>query len=456
MNRPTVHATPSVALVGRKNVGKSSLFNRLIEKSKALVSDIPGTTRDVGIGTAVWRGQMLTVLDTGGLDIIKQDIIEINVRKQALRAAQKSHIILFICDAETGLLSTDLVLAKELRNVKRPVILVVNKADSPAIRRQIGDQWKKLGFGDPVAVSAATGTGTGDLLDRIYEELGKIDLPLENIEPESVLALIGRPNVGKSSILNAMVGEERVIVSEIAHTTREPNDTLLFYNDRPIMVVDTAGIRKHAKIGPGLENASVDKSLKAMKQADVVFLVIDAEAGVEAQDKHLAGLASESGKGIVIVVNKWDLVSEKNTKTGDQFTNELRKDLPFLWWAPVVFISAKTGQRVHQLLEMALEVRANRDKKITEDEMDKFVEEVVKPFVKERTPHHRDALGSRKKHPHVYGIRQTRTSPPSFTVIVKDKGVLDRSYLRFMENRIRERFNFDGTPVFVHAREIEK
>ncbi len=454
--RPVVHATPSVALVGRKNVGKSSLFNRLTESRQAIVSDIPGTTRDVGVGLSRWRGQLLTLLDTGGLDIVKRDQLEVNVRKQALRAAQKSHAIVFVADALTGPLSTDLVLAKELRKAGRPVVLAVNKADSPAIRRSIGNEWKKLGFGDPIAVSATNGGGTGDLLDRLFEELSKIDLPLEKIEPQATIAMIGRPNVGKSSLLNAMIGEERVIVSEIPHTTREPQDTLLFYKDRPILVVDTAGIRKRAHIAPGLESASVGKSLTAIQQADVVFLVIDATQGVGAQDSHLAGLAAESGKGIVLVLNKWDTLPAKSTKTGDEAREDLYRALPFLRWAPVAFVSAKTGMRVHTLLDLALRVKAARERELTHEELDRFVEKRVKPYLASRLSHNKTAMGLKRRQTYVYGIRQTHVAPPKFIMLVKDKNFTDPNVTRFVENRLREEFGLEGTPVTVNYREIEK
>ena len=454
--RPKIHATPSVALVGRKNVGKSSRFNRLIENDQAIVSDIPGTTRDVGIGMSRWRGQLLTLLDTGGLDIIKQDQIEVNVRKQALRAAQKSHLIVFLCDALTGPLSTDIVLAKELRKTGKPVILAVNKADSAAQRREIGNQWKKLGFGDPIAVSAASGAGTGDLLDRIFEELAKIELPTDEVVPEATIAMIGRPNVGKSSLLNAMIGEERVIVSEVPHTTREPQDTLLFYKDRPILVVDTAGIRKHAHIEKGLESVSVGKSLTAIQQADVVFLVIDVTQGVGQQDSHLAGLAAESGKGIVIVLNKWDTLSSKSTKTGDEEREEIYLSLPFLRWAPVAFVSAKTGMRVQNLLDMALRVKAARERELTTEELDRFVEKRVKPYLASRLSHKKTYMGLKRRQTYVFGIRQTHHTPPKFIMIVKDKDFTDPNVTRFVENRLREDFGLEGTPVTVNYREIEK
>jgi GTP-binding protein len=454
--KPTVHASPSVALVGRKNVGKSSLFNRLIEDNQAIVSDIPGTTRDVGIGMCRWRGQLLTLLDTGGLDIIKKDEIELNVRKQALRAAQKSHVIVFLGDALTGPLSTDVVLAKELRKAGKPVILAVNKADSASSRRETGDQWKKLGFGDPIAVSAATGGGTGDLLDRIFEELAKIELPLDEIVPDVTIAMIGRPNVGKSSLLNAMIGEERVIVSEVPHTTREPQDTLLFYKDRPILVVDTAGIRKRAHIARGLESVSVGKSLTAIQQADVVFLVIDLTRGVEAQDQHLAGLAADSGKGIVIVLNKWDTLSAKTTKSADEQREEIYLQLPFLRWAPIAFVSAKTGMRVQNLLDMALKVKVARERELTVEELDRFVEKRVKPYLASRISHNKTMLGQKRKQTYVFGIRQVSTTPPKFIMIVKDKDFTDPTITKFVENRLREDFGLEGTPVSVNYREIER
>jgi GTP-binding protein len=452
----TVHATPSVALVGRKNVGKSSLFNRLIEKDQALVSDIPGTTRDVGVGTARWRGQLLTLLDTGGLDIVKRDLIEVNVRKQALRAAQKSHLILFVADGLTGPLSTDVVLAKELRKTGKPVILVVNKAESAATRRDIGNQWKKLGFGEPIAVSAVSGMGTGDLLDRVFAEIEKIELPLDEIVPDATVALIGRPNVGKSSLLNAMIGEDRVIVSEVPHTTREPQDTLLFYKDKPILVVDTAGIRKRANIERGLESASVGKSLTTIKQADVVLLVINVQDGILAQDSHLAGLAADSGKAIVLVLNKWDTLTSKTTKTGDEAREDIYNALPFLRWAPMAFVSAKTGMRVHTLLDLVLKAKANRERVLTEEELDRFVAKRVKPYLESRISHKKTAMGVKRKQTYVYGIRQLSTAPPKFIMIVKDKNFTDPTITKFVENRLREEFGLDGTPVTVSYREIEK
>lgn len=455
MARPIVHATPSVALVGRKNVGKSRLFNRLIEKKQALVSDIPGTTRDVNVGNALWRGRMLTILDTGGLDIVKKDEIEVNVRKQAMRAAEKAHAILFVVDGETGLLSTDLQLAKELRKVKRPVILVVNKVDTPGRRAAVSDEWKKLGFGAPVAVSAVNGGGTGDLLDLAFKKLDEEKLPLDNIKPDLIVTFLGKPNVGKSSLLNAICGEERVIVSDVPHTTREPQDTILFYDGKAIMVVDTAGIRKHAKIPEGLEEESVEKSLKALEDTDVAIVVLDVTDEINAQDKHLAGLAEASGKAVIIVMNKWDKVGNKATDTVEEYKRSIARQLPFLDWAPVVFTAAIIGQRVPGLLDLALQLKKNREQRIPIEELDEFVAKTVQPFVNMRTPHHRDALGSKKKHPKIFGLRQTESIPPGFQVIVKDKGVLDRSYLHWIENRMRERWDFRGTPVFIRARELE-
>lgn len=456
MAKVTIHATPSIALVGRKNVGKSSLFNRLIERNQAIVSDVPGTTRDVGLGTILWRGRMLTILDTGGLDTIKQDQIETNVRKQALRAAKKAHLIVFVVDAQTGPLSTDLLLAKELRKLGPPVVLAVNKADSPAMRAAVGDEWKKLGYGAPEAVSAVNGGGTGDLLDRVFAELDKIDLPLEKVEPEATIAFLGRPNVGKSSLLNAILGEERVIVSEIPHTTREPQDTLVWYEGRPIMIYDTAGVRKRANVLPGLEAIGVGKSLTAVQQADVVFLVLDVTEEVGTQDKHLAGLAAESGKGIVVVLNKWDKIPGKATQSTAIYEDYFLSAFPFLKWAPVIFTSAKSGQRVDKLLGLALRVKRNRERTLTEEELDRFADTVAKPYFSSRKTRHLSALGVKQKTPYLYGIRQVETSPPSFMLIVKDKDAVSVNDLRYVENRLRESFDFDGTPIFLRSREIEK
>jgi len=456
MSRLKVHATPSIALVGRKNVGKSSLFNRLTETRQAIVSDIPGTTRDVGVGYCSWRGKMLTLLDTGGLDVIKTDIIEMNVRKQAIRAAEKSHLVLFVVDAETGPVSTDIILAKQLRKLEAPAILVVNKADSPKKRKEFEYEWKKLGFGDPVIVSAATGSGTGDLLDRILEELQTLDLPLDAVEPELVLSLIGRPNVGKSSTLNAMIGEERVIVSEVAHTTREPQDTILFYDDMPILVRDTAGIRKRARVGRGLEKIGVSKSIRALKESDVVFLVLDVMEEVGIQDRHLAGMAAESGKAVAIVLNKWDKVPNKTTHSSATYEDYFRAQFPFLAWAPMIFTSAKTGQRMKSLLDLAVKLKKNREREIDIEDLDAFVEDVVKPFIAERKPKKmKDKRGGKKRHPMIFGIRQTRTAPPVFTVIAKNVDTLNRSYLRFIENRLRERFDLEGVPVKIISRPLE-
>jgi len=453
-----IHATPSVALVGRKNVGKSSLFNRLIESKQAIVSDIPGTTRDVGIGTVDWRGKMITVLDTGGLDVIKTDQLEMNVRKQALRAAGKAHLMLFLVDAETGLVSSDAVLAKELRKLEVPVILVVNKADSPRKRNEAEiDKWKALGFGLPVLVSAATGSGTGDLLDVVLEKLAELDLPLEKVEPELTLTLLGRPNVGKSSTLNALLGEERVIVSEVAHTTREPQDTILFYDDKPILIRDTAGIRKRAKVGKGLEKIGVSKSIQALKESDVAFLILDVTDEVGIQDRHLAGFAAESGKAIALVLNKWDLVPNKKTESTNVYEDYFDGQFPFLTWAPKIFTSAKSGQRVQNLLDLALRLKANRERELTEEELDTFVEEVVKPFMNQRKPKKMtNKHGGKKRHPHVYGIRQTRSAPPEFTIIAKNVDTLNPSYRKYIENRLRDHFDFEGTPIKVHARNLEK
>ncbi|HTK04237.1 MAG TPA: ribosome biogenesis GTPase Der [Candidatus Eisenbacteria bacterium] len=454
-------ATPAIAIVGRTNVGKSTLFNRLLEVRKAITSPVPGTTHDINFGHCHWRNKTLTVIDTAGLDLTSKAATDEGLKRQANLAMAKADVIIFVVDAAAGLYPQDRAFAKHLQKSKKTVILVANKADNPGKRRNADDpEWLKLGYGKPWALSAANGTGVGDLLDHVLEvlKLDKLDAkPLPEIDIR--VAIIGRPNVGKSSLLNALAGEDRVIVSEIPHTTKEPQDTLLVYeNDKGekknILVIDTVGIRKKAKVAPGIEKIGVHMSLEELKRADVVLLLVDAEAGVDLQEKKLAGLAETYQAAVLIVVNKWDLADEKKLGKAEAYAQYVYGQLPFFSWAPVTFVAAKTGAKVGRMLAYITELAAQRDRTIPQEQLDKFVEKLKKlhhaSFAKGG-----DRFGKKGNRPKVYGMTQTGTKPPEFMVVVHDKETLHPSFVRFIENRMREEFGFAGTPVRVLAREID-
>jgi len=355
----------------------------------------------------------------------------------------------------------DRAFAKHLQKSKKHVILCANKADNPGKRRLAENaDWLKLGFGAPMALSAINGTGVGDMLDKAYDVLAAekklgIELPVIDVR----VAIIGRPNVGKSSLLNALAGEDRVIVSEVAHTTKEPQDTLLTYtNDqgvtKNILLIDTVGIRKKSKVSAGLEKLGVVMSIEELKRADVVILMIDAEQGIDLQEKKLAGMVEEYSGGIVLVVNKWDLAQEKKLGKTDVFTQYVYGQIPFFAWAPVSFIAAKTGSHVKRLLGYCVEVAAKREQVIPQNELDEFI-------VRLKRQHHSlfakggDRFGKKGNRPKVYGITQTGVKPPEFMMVVYDKETLSTGFIRFVENRMRETFDFKGTPIRVLAREID-
>ena len=453
-------ATPTIAIVGRTNVGKSTLFNRLLETRRAITSPVPGTTHDINFGHCHWRGRAITVIDTAGLDLTSKDATDQNLARQAKLAMTKADIIVFVVDAAEGLNPQDRAFAKHLQKSKKRVLLVANKADNPGKRRRAEDpDWLKLSFGKPMALSAANGTGVGDMLDKVFEMLQAEKLDVKEEIPIDVrVAIIGRPNVGKSSLLNALAGEDRVIVSEIPHTTKEPQDTLLTYEDdkgdkKHLLVIDTVGIRKKSKVAPGIEKIGVHMSLEELKRADVMFLLIDAEAGVELQEKKLAGLAEQFQTAVLIVVNKWDLAQDKNLGDTKDYEQYVYGQLPFFSWAPVTFIAAKNGAKVGRLLGYATELAAQRDRTIDQAQLDAFVEKLKKQ-------HHAsfarggDRFGKIGNRPKVYGITQTGTKPPEFMVVVHDKETLHPNFLRFIENRLRDQFGFQGTPIRVLAREI--
>lgn len=447
---------PVVAIVGRPNVGKSTLFNRLAEERLAVVDDVPGTTRDRLIAEAEWTGVAFDIVDTGGIDptqtgqgrekqplsIGSADFIE-QIRTQAEIAIQEADVVLFVTDADSGVTPADREVAQILRRhqIDRdgqpwpPVLLVVNKADSNILRTQ-ALQFYELGMGEPYPISAFHGTGTGDLLDVLVAALPKTG---EDAEDDSVkIAIVGKPNVGKSSLLNRLTGEERAIVSPIPGTTRDAIDTKLEYLGIPIVLIDTAGIRRRGKIEPGVEKFSVLRSMRAIERADVALLMIDATSGVTAQDTHIAGFILDARKSTVVVVNKWDAI-EKDSSTMDEFTRHVRQELNFMDYVPVLFISAKTGQRVDKVLPLALQVQEERLVRISTSQLNQILQ-------KAQDEHPAPSQSGRQLK--LYYGTQVRSDPPTFLVYVNDPKLAHFSYVRFLENQLRLVYPFLGTPVY--------
>jgi GTP-binding protein len=451
-----------IALVGRPNVGKSTLFNRLAGERLAVVDDTPGTTRDRLVAETEWQGVNLDVVDTGGIDpshlgrrtplsIGSADYIQ-EIKYQAQQAAQGADGIVFLVDGESGLSSADREVAEILRKNQAerdgtpwpPIILAVNKCDNEQ-RRSGAVEFYELGFGDPIPISALHGTGIGDLLDTLFTALGDLIHPLqEEVEEEFAvnIAIVGRPNVGKSSLLNKLVGEERVIVSPIPGTTRDAIDTVLTYHREKIRLIDTAGIRRRGRIEPGVERYSVIRALKAIERADVVTLLIDATEGVTAQDAHIAGMVIDKLKSVIVIVNKWDLV-EKETDTMVIYTQHIREQLNFLDYVPVLFISAKTGQRIGQVLPTVLQVQEERFRRIPTSQLNRLVRDAQSAHAPP------SKAGKRLK---IFYATQVRTDPPTFLFHVNDPRIVHFSYTRFLENRIRDRFGFLGTPLRISFR----
>ncbi len=451
---------PVVVLVGRPNVGKSTLFNRLVNERLAVTDEIPGTTRDRLVAEAEWTEVVFMVVDTGGIDptaagpggsieplsIGSADFIE-QIRTQAEIAISSADAVLFITDAESGITPADREVAQILRKHQRsvegslypPVLLVVNKADNQS-RRLDALQFFELGIGEPYPISALHGTGTGDMLDALVANIKDQAQPSQDDAVK--IAILGKPNVGKSSLLNQLVGEERAIVSPIAGTTRDAVDTHLEYEGIPITLVDTAGIRRRGKINSGVEKYSVLRSFRAIERTDVGLLLIDAGSGITAQDAHIAGYILDAWKSVVILVNKWDLVP-KDTYTMGDFTTHVRQELNFLDYVPVLFISATTGQRVNKVLPLALRVQEERIFKLPTSKLNRLLQDaqMIHP-----APSH---AGRQLK---IYYGTQVRSDPPTFMLYVNDPKLAHFSYLRFLENRIRELHDFVGTPIRIVLR----
>jgi GTPase len=508
-------ALPVVAVVGRPNVGKSTLFNRFVGGRKAIVEDRARTTRDRMYGDAEWNGRRFVLIDTGGLEVDTDDPIELKVQEQARLAIREADVIVFVVDAISGLTPADLEAAELLRSAKAPVIVAVNKVDNTQREADAAEFWS-MGWEETYTISSSHGRGTGDLLDAIVwalppeseaelarkaredeadewakemaagrlepfvvgepeaddadgdgAELERFEGGNGTAEPGSVearwdaaiaaesdddepaaVAFVGRPNVGKSSLLNSLIGEDRAIVSEVPGTTRDAIDTTLEWGRSEITLIDTAGIRRRGKVasGPAAEKYSTLRSLRAIARCDVAVLVIDAVEGLTAQDAHVAGYIVEEGRGLVIAVNKWDLVEDKTDKTFDQYSEWIRSEVPFLEFAPIVSISAKTGQRVGKVLELAIDIWGERRKRVSTGELNR----VLRAAAERQAP-----PVVRGRRPKVFYGTQAGVAPPTFVFFANDAALVHFSYRRYLENRLREEFGFDGTPIRLVFRDRE-
>ncbi len=444
-------AKPIVAIVGRPNVGKSTFFNRLIGERRAIVEDIPGTTRDRLYGDTFWNGREFTVVDTAGIlfggedPTLPEAEISRRTRAQAEHAIAEADAIIFMVDGRDGLTAADADVAAILRTTAKPVVLAVNKCDSQE-RMLDAVEFYALNLGDPIPMSAFHGLGTGDVLDRLTEHFPPKTFDQEE-ERHLRVAIVGRPNVGKSSLLNRLLGQERSVVSPIPGTTRDPIDTTIVYHGEPITLIDTAGIRRAGKIERGIEKYSVLRTLRAIERCDVALLLIDATEGVTAQDTHIAGMVIEAKKGLILVVNKWDAI-EKDSHTYYEFQDQVREAFKFADYAPIVFVSALTGQRVSHLLDYAREVYVQRQKRVPTGELNNFLREVMlqqPPMAVKKGAHLR-----------LYYAVQPQVEPPVFLFFANDGELVHWSYARYLENRLRERYGFQGTPIVIVFRSRER
>ena len=435
---------PIVAVVGRPNVGKSTIFNKLTGTKISIVEDTPGVTRDRIFGEVEWLNKYFTIIDTGGIEPESDDIILSQMRNQAMLAVDMAHVILFVVDGKSGLTAADKEVADILRRTKKPVLLVVNKIDSKSQFDNIYDFYE-LGLGNPIAISGANSMGLGDLLDEVVENFPE-GMNMEYDEDVIRVAITGKPNAGKSSILNNILGEERVIVSPIAGTTRDAIDTYFEKDENKFLLIDTAGIRRRSKVYENVERFSVIRSMSAVDRADVVLIVIDATEGVTEQDTKIAGIAHDEGKACIFVVNKWDLI-EKDNKTMGNFRMSVREKFPFMTYAPILFVSAVSNQRIGKILETVVEVSAEQNKRVTTAVLNQVIGEAI---MLNQPPSDK---GRRLK---IYYGTQTGVKPPTFNLFINDKELTHFSYTRYLENRLRENFGFEGTSIKIEYSQKKK
>lgn len=433
---------PIVAIVGRPNVGKSTLFNVLAGSRISIVKDTPGVTRDRIYADVDWLDYNFTMIDTGGIEPESEDIILKSMRSQAQIAMDTADVIIFLVDVRQGLVDADHKVADMLRRSHKPVVLVVNKVDS--FEKFMPDVYEfyNLGLGDPHPISAASQLGLGDMLDEVVSHFDE-EVRGEEEDDRSKIAIIGKPNVGKSSIINKLLGEERVIVSDIAGTTRDAIDTTIVKDDREYVFIDTAGLRRKSKIKEDIERYSIIRTVTAVERADVCVLVIDATEGVTEQDAKIAGIAHERGKGMIIAVNKWDAI-EKNDKTVYRFEEEVRRILSFMPYAEIIFISAKTGQRLPKLFDLLDMVIDNHALRVATGVLNEILSEAVAM---------QEPPSDKGKKLRIYYMTEVAVKPPTFVLFVNDKNLSHFSYIRYIENRIRDAFGFKGTPLKFMVRE---
>jgi GTPase len=453
---------PLIAIIGRSNVGKSTLFNRLVEKNQAIVSPVENTTRDFNFNIINWRGVDVQLVDTAGVIEVRKlkkktdkknkevDEIETKTQKQAYNFINKADLIFFVVDSKSGLLPEDKEMSRFLkkRDYEKKSFLIVNKVDAPKYRTE-ASEFNKLSLGDPFLISATTGTGLGDLLDEsinFFEGKEGKEKKIEENDKEKInLCIIGKPNVGKSSLLNSLLGYERVIVSEKPHTTREPQSTELEYKDHIINIIDTAGISKKGEKGEGLEKYGIIKSTQTLKRADIVLLVIDINETITKQDSRLIEKITDLGKSFIIIANKWDLIEDRDTK---KWTRHINMHFPFILWSPILFISAKTGEKTKKIFDLVLEIKKSRHMKVNETALSRFLVKMIKK--------HKPSKGRGMKHPRIYSLRQSWTNPPEFEIKIGAQEDLHKSYIRFLENRIREHFGFLACPIKISIKKAKK
>ncbi len=456
MSTENPNQIPKVALVGRTNVGKSTLFNKLIEEQRSLVSDVAGTTRDRFEADCIWRGQVIRLIDTGGLDVDTKQEIERGVVEQTEFAIKEAEVVCFLVDVTVGPTTDDYLIAKRLFASKKPVIVVGNKADTPALRASVdGEMWNSWPLMRPLAVSAARGIAAGDLLDEVYKELIKAGTPptdVTTVIPMQV-AVLGEPNVGKSTLLNAVLGEKRFIASSLAHTTRQPNEVSVKIGKQNYVFVDTAGIRRQARrlqTGSFLEKHGVKQTVELLKKVNVVLFVLDISQKIDVQNKRLAGLIAEHGTSVVIIANKWDLIPDKDTTTILKYEEYIRAHLPQINYAPILFISSLTGQRVPDIMKKISSVFSSRFTQLLDTECKEFISKCI--------ARHKPSKNKGTWHPNITEFVQTTINPPRYrlTINAPREDALADSYVKFLERQMREQFNFIGTPINVRVVAVQR